>query len=107
LSSLVEFEDLALLDGGDLRAVFGQIDADQVVEALSGAPAWLRQRLLASLPASMAGPIEAELLARGPIAPEIVVRAQHAAIDALCRLSRGGYIAFDDPEDLFPESLVA
>ena len=36
LSDLVEIDDLGLLDGHDLRAVFSQISEPQLVEALSG-----------------------------------------------------------------------
>jgi flagellar motor switch protein FliG len=100
LSDLVEFEDLSLLDGADLRSVLGQVTAEQVLEALAGTSPSLRQRLLAKLPAAVAARIEADVAAHGPVAFEAVQSAQRALVDALCRLSRGGHIAFDDPEDM-------
>lgn len=100
MSSLVEFEDLGLLDGGDLRAVFGQVTHDQVIAALAGAPAGLRQRLLTMLPSASANRLEAQVQAHGPVPFEAVQSAQHTVVEALRRLSRGGLIAFDDPEDM-------
>ena len=100
MSDLVDFEDLYLLDDGDLRAVFGQVAASQVIEALAGAPDDLRRRLMAKLaPASAAG-LQAQIMAHGPIAFEDVRKAQHALVEVLCRLARSGQVAFDDPGDM-------
>jgi flagellar motor switch protein FliG len=100
LSELVDFEDLGLLDGRDLRAVFNQVPPTQVVQALAGASQGLRQSLLLKLlPAAAAG-LEAQLATYGPVPFESVRSAQRAVIDALCRLSRAGQVAFDDPEDM-------
>ncbi len=100
MSDLVDFEDLDLLDDGDLRAVFGQVAASQVIEALAGAPDDLRRRLMAKLaPASAAG-LQAQIMAHGPIAFEAVRTAQRALVEVLCRLARSGQVAFDDPEDM-------
>ncbi|HWE36629.1 MAG TPA: FliG C-terminal domain-containing protein [Isosphaeraceae bacterium] len=100
MSSLLDFEDLGLLDGGDLRAVFGQVPDDQVVAALVGTPAGLRRRLLTKLPAAAAARLDARVDAHGPVTFEAARDAQLAVLDALRRLSRGGQIAFDDPEDM-------
>ena len=100
MSNLVAFEDLGELDGNDLKAVFRQVDPPLVLAALIGVSSGLRQRLLAKLPASSAVEIEARLDAFGPVSAELVIDAQHALIEALCRLSRGGQVAFDDPEDM-------
>ncbi len=100
MSSLVDFEDLGLLDGGDLRAVFGQVTADQVLDALSGSQSSLRQRLLTKLPTASASRLEAQLNQYGPVSFEAVQTAQRAVVEALCRLSRAGQVAFDDPEDM-------
>jgi flagellar motor switch protein FliG len=102
LSDLVEFEDLGQLDGGDLRAVLGQVPDDQVVDALSGAAPGLRHRLLTKLRADSASRLEARMHSRGPASPEAARAAQHALVESLRRLSRGGQIAFDDPEDMVP-----
>ena len=100
MSDLVDFEDLGLLDGGDLRAVLGQVSAAQVLEALVGTPAGLRRRLLTKLSPASAARIEAQVQAHGPVAFEAVQSAQRALVDALCRLSRAGQVAFDDPADM-------
>ena len=98
--SLVDFEDLILLDGGDLRAVLGQLPDDQLIAAFGGTPASLRRRLLLKLSPGLADRLEAQIHARGPIPSEDARSAQRAVVDALCRLSRSGQIAFDVPEDM-------
>jgi flagellar motor switch protein FliG len=100
LSSLVAFEDLLLLDGSDLRAVFSQVTTDQVVEALAGAPAVFRQRVLNRLHPADAAEIQERIDRQGPVAFEAVASAQGAMVAALCHLSRGGMVAFDDPADM-------
>lgn len=98
--SLVDFEDLVLLDGGDLRAVLGQVPDDQLVNALGGTTLGLRRRLLLKLSPASADRLEAQILARGPVSNEAARTAQAAVVDALCRLSRSAQIAFDVPEDM-------
>jgi flagellar motor switch protein FliG len=100
LSNLVDFEDLSLLDGVDLRAVLGQVEPDQVVVALVGVPTGLRQRLLGKLSSSSATRLAAQVQARGPVTTEAARKAQRALVEALCRLSRAGQVAFDDPADM-------
>jgi flagellar motor switch protein FliG len=100
LSELVEFEDLGQLDGTDLRAVFAQVSEESVLDALIGVSGALRHRLLTKLPSASAGKLEAQLLTRGPVTADTVRSAQKAVLDALCRLSRSGQIAFDMPEDM-------
>jgi flagellar motor switch protein FliG len=100
LSSLVQFEDLGQLDGGDFRAVLGQVRPEQVLQALVGVPHGLRHRLLNKLPASSAHTLAAQITALGPVSFETVQSAQQALVEALCRLSRVGQIAFDDPDDM-------
>ena len=100
MSDLVDFEDLGLLDGADLRAVFDQVPEDQLLEALVGATPALRRRLLTKLPAASATRLEAQINAHGPVSFEAAQTAQRAVVEALCRLSRGGQVAFDDPEDM-------
>jgi flagellar motor switch protein FliG len=107
LSRLVEFEDLMLLDGGDLRSVLSQVEPVQLVQALAGVGTGLRRGLLGKLPVALAARLEAEVKASPGVSPEVSHLAQRALVDTLCRLGRGGQVAFDDPYDMFPESLVA
>jgi flagellar motor switch protein FliG len=100
LSELVEFEDLELLDGGDLRAVFDQVPDMQVLDALVGTRPGMRQHLLTKLPTSSATRLEAQIKTHGPVSFESVRTAQRAVVETLCRLSRGGQVAFDDPADM-------
>ena len=100
MSELVDFEDLGLLDGGDLRAVFDQVEPDQVLDAMVGTPAGQRHRLLTKLPSASAARLEAQIVTHGPVSFEAVHSAQRAVVEALCRLGRAGQIAFDDPADL-------
>ncbi len=100
MSDLVEFDDLELLDGSDLRAVFDQVPTTQVLDALVGTRPGMRQHLLTKLPSSSAHKLEAQINTHGPVSFETVRTAQRAVVDTLCRLSRGGHVAFDDPEDM-------
>jgi flagellar motor switch protein FliG len=100
LSDLVAIEDLGLLDAKDLRAVLDQVPEPQVLDALAGIPAGLRHLLLMKLSPASAARLEAQVHAHGPVAFEAVQDAQRSVVETLCRLSRGGQIAFDDPEDM-------
>jgi flagellar motor switch protein FliG len=100
LSDLVEFEDLEQLDGADLRAVLEQVPSSQVLDALVGARPGVRQHLLTKLPRALASRLEAEISAHGPVSFESVANAQRVVVETLCRLSRAGQVAFDDPEDM-------
>ena len=100
MSDLVDFEDLNLLDGGDLRAVFGQVTLDQVLTALVGVGPSFRRHLLAKLPVDLGSRLEHDVAAHGPVSFAEVQAAQRGLVDVLCRLSRSGQVAFDDPEDM-------
>jgi flagellar motor switch protein FliG len=100
LSDQVEIDDLCLLDGHDLRAVLSQVPEAQLLEALGGMTAALRTQLLKKLPRATANSLTAELEARGPIPAGSARLAQRALVEALCRLSRAGLVAFDDPGDM-------
>lgn len=97
---LVAFEDLAQLDGPDLRAVFGQVSAPEVLDALAGSSLGLRRQFFLKFPAASAHRLEADLESHGPVGFVAAREAQRALVEALCRLSRGGQVAFDDPADL-------
>jgi len=100
LSDLVDFEDLEGLDGGDLRSVFEEVGSDQVLEALLGSPAHVRDRLLLKLSRGSAERLAAEIDGHAPIPIESARAAQRAVVETLCRLGRAGVVAFDDPEDM-------
>ncbi|WZO99207.1 FliG C-terminal domain-containing protein [Isosphaeraceae bacterium EP7] len=100
MSDLVEIEDLGSLDSGDLRAVLNQVTPGEVLEALIGAPAFVRKQILTKLPAAFAAQIERTMEDYGPVSLESVRLAQRAVVEALCRLSRFSQVAFDDPEDM-------
>src|ERR1700678_3232752 len=65
LSDLVEIDDLGLLDGHDLRAVFSQIPEPQLIEALSGTDPALRAQLLRKLSPALSSRLMAGIEARG------------------------------------------
>jgi flagellar motor switch protein FliG len=98
----VEIDDLGFLDGHDLRAVLAQVTEPQVLLVLSTISPPLRRQLLSKLSPASASRLEAQINAHehGPTTPEAVQTAQRAVVEALCRLSRGGQVAFDVPEDM-------
>jgi flagellar motor switch protein FliG len=100
LSDLVEIDDLSFLDVQDLRAVLDQVSESQRLEALIGVTPSLRKQLLNKLSTNSALRLEAQIDAHGPVASEDARTAQRALVEALCRLSRGGQVAFDVPEDM-------
>ncbi|WP_422928315.1 FliG C-terminal domain-containing protein [Singulisphaera sp. PoT] len=100
MSDLVAFEDLGDLDNTDLRAVLGQVSRDQLLEALYGTSPGLRRLLLTKLSSASANELEAQVNAHDYVSFESVHSAQRAVVDVLCRLSRAGQVAFDDPEDM-------
>jgi flagellar motor switch protein FliG len=100
LSELVTIEELGLLENADLRAIFDQVAETQVLEALIGVTPSLRDQLLGKLSPASAARWEAKLHAHGPVPSETAESAQRAVIEALCRLSRSGQVAFDDPDDM-------
>ena len=100
MSDLVDFEDLGDLDGSDLRAVLGQVTTDQLLAAMAGTPPGLRRMLLTKLSTASAVQLEAQINAYGSVTFESAKNAQRAIVEALCRLSRAGQVAFNDPEDM-------
>lgn len=100
MSDLVNFEDLGYLDGVDLRAVFDQASSEHVLDALVGTTEGLRHLILNKLPSASAHALEARINTHGPVADESAHNAQRAVVEVLCRLSRSGQVAFDDPEDM-------
>ena len=64
------------------------------------AQAHTRRQFLTKLRPESAAKLEAEIVEHGPVGFLTVQAAQRNLIEALCRLSRGGQVAFDDPDDL-------
>jgi flagellar motor switch protein FliG len=100
LSELIDIDDLALLDGSDLRSVLAEVSVSEVLDALAGMPAGLRRQLLGKLPRESAQRLARAFEERGPVASDASRSAQRLLIEALCRLSRGGHVAYDAPEDM-------
>ena len=100
MSDMVDFEDLAQLDGGDLRAVFKQVADLDILDALAGTSLHMRRQILTKLSPASAAKLQAEIDEHGPVGFFTVQAAQRNLVEALCRLSRGGQVAFDDPADL-------
>lgn len=100
MSDLVEIDDLVYLDLHDLRAVLDQVSEAQSLEALIGISPAFRRQLLNKLSPASATRLEAQINAHGPVTTEAVQASQRAVVEALYRLSRGGQVAFDVPEDM-------
>ncbi len=100
MSDMVDFEDLAQLDGPDLRAVFSQVEDSDLLDALAGTSLHMRHQFLTKLPVASASKLEAEIVEHGPVSFVSVQAAQRHLVETLCRLSRGGQVAFDDPADM-------
>lgn len=90
----LDLEDLADLGVDDLRAVFRQVGPERVILALADVEPELRRRLLMRWSRKSAAPMGQEAT------PDQVRLARGAVLEALCRLSRGGQIAYDHPDDI-------
>ena len=95
----IDLEDLADLASADLRAVFHEVGSERVILALADAPPALRRRLLKRW--GPAGP-DARTIPLNP-SDDQVRWARRALLDAVCRLSRVGLIAFDHPDDILDQ----
>lgn len=107
---MIAFEDLLMLDGVDLRAVFDEVTPDRAAEALLGGPEWLTAKLLNTLPSRSAASLRDLIAARRlsmtegegtGTAPGNTLAARADVLRALSRLARQSRIAFDNPEDLY------
>ena len=100
MSESTTFDDLELLDGSDLKAVFRNMNSDEVVAALWGTPIGLRGRLLRKLHKRDSVGIEKQIAECEHFTFEQVRNAQQKAVTIMCHMSRSGQIAFDAPEDM-------
>jgi flagellar motor switch protein FliG len=100
MSESTTFDDLELLDGSDLKAVFHNMLPDEVVAALWGTPIGLRGRLLRKLHKRDSLHIEKGIAACERCTFDQVRNAQQRAVAIMCHMSRSGQIAFDAPEDM-------
>ena len=100
MSETIAFDDIEMLGGGDLKAVFDKLSMEEVVAALWGANAGLRGRLLRALPKRHAQGIEQAIAAPEHQTFEQVRSAQQKVVTVICQMSRDGQIAFDVPEDM-------
>ena len=100
MSDSTAFDDLELLDGNDLKAVFNHMHLESVVAALWGCPMALRGRLLRTLNNRDSSRIEKAIAAATHLSFEQVRNGQQEAVSVMCRMSRAGQIAFDAPEDM-------
>ncbi|MFO0959994.1 MAG: FliG C-terminal domain-containing protein [Isosphaeraceae bacterium] len=89
MPDFLEFEDLTMLDGGDLRAVFGQVPVEQLLAALSAASPGLRRQLVMKLPRETAAKLDLALDLLGPVARQAIL-AQRADRRPSAELSRAG-----------------
>lgn len=100
MPDFLEIDDLAMLNGGDLRAVLGQVPVEQLLAALSATTPGLQRQLLMKLPRETSAKLDQALGLLGQVSPAEAKLAQRALLNALSRLSRAGAIAFDLPEDM-------
>jgi flagellar motor switch protein FliG len=100
MSESTTFDDLELLDGSDLIAVFRAMDPDEVIAALWGTPIGLRGRLLRKLHRRDSINFDKGIGECEHFTFEQVRSAQQKAVAIMCHMSRSGQIAFDAPEDM-------
>jgi flagellar motor switch protein FliG len=100
MSESTTFDDLELLDGSDLKAVFRNMERSELIAALWGTPIGLRGRLLRKLNKRDVVSIEQGIVECEHCTFQQVREAQQKAVVIMCSMSRSGLIAFDAPEDM-------
>lgn len=91
------FDDLLMMDDGDLRRAYHDEDASTWALALAGAAPPVRARLLAALPASSAARLKQHLEGLGPFRLSDAEAAQVEITELLRRLYDQGSISLPDP----------
>jgi flagellar motor switch protein FliG len=92
-STLLAFDELALLDDTALRAIFAAADPQLVLLALTGADPKLLTRILQHLPARQAAILRQRLEHPGPVRLRDIEQAQEELAQVASRLARQGSIA--------------
>lgn len=103
MSELVDFQDLDLLDGGDLRAVIAQASESSVVAALFAASPGQRRRILDKLAPETARRLDDLVRDHAADSDANSDEARREVVETLRRLGRNGVIAFADPDDIVDE----
>jgi flagellar motor switch protein FliG len=89
----LRFQDMALLNAADLRAVFAHSDAETILLALTGAESRLLDRILRHLPGRDALVLRRQLDNPGPIRLSEIEHARTALLRTMQQLARQGHIS--------------
>jgi flagellar motor switch protein FliG len=95
---LFTFEDVAKLTEAGRTTLFAEVPAEQVILALRGAPADLRDVILLAVPTRTRRIIEQELASASTVPPKEIAKARRAIADYALELGERGVI------ELRPES---
>jgi flagellar motor switch protein FliG len=92
------FENLLELDDRSVQRVLREVSSDDLVAALKGAPAQIRQLVVRNMSKRAAEVLEEDMEARGPMRVSDVEAAQKSILSAVRRLAEDGEIAIGGEE---------
>ncbi|WP_439112962.1 flagellar motor switch protein FliG [Hydrogenophaga sp.] len=92
MDKMFTFEDLLKLDGASIQMVLKEVPSESLVIALKGAPAELRELILANMSSRAAEGLREDLESRGPVRLSEVEAQQKDILKIVRRLSDEGQI---------------
>jgi len=94
------FEDIIKLDNNAIREILKEVDKNQLMIALKGAPEELKEKFLANMSQRAAAAFEEEIQFLGPVKVKDVEAAQRAIVEIVQKLAEEGKIAVGAEEEV-------
>lgn len=103
---MFEFDDLANISRGRLRAALEKMDLEELAIALCAGSSDVKKKVLDSLPSSAAKRVRDQINAMGPLRLSDVEAAQQAVLDAVHKADQGQYEPVRTTENVEKELLA-
>jgi len=94
------FEDIIKLDNNAIREILKEVDKNQLMIALKGAPEELKEKFLANMSQRAAAAFEEEMQFLGPVKVKEVEAAQRTIVEIVQKLAEEGKIAVGAEEEV-------
>ena len=94
------FEDILKLDNTAIREILREVDKNQLMIALKGAPEELKEKFLANMSQRAAAAFEEEMQFLGPVKVKDVEAAQRAIVEIVQKLAEEGKVSVGAEEEV-------
>jgi flagellar motor switch protein FliG len=94
------FEDIIKLDNNAIREILREVDKNQLMIALKGAPEELKEKFLANMSQRAAQAFEEEMQFLGPVKVKEVEAAQRGIVEVVQKLAEEGRISIGAEEEV-------